>query len=198
MIGYLKGNLMFLGEETLIIDVGGVGYEVSATLDAMGSAVPGDAMEVFVYTLVREDDLRLFGFATLQERNLFEELMRVSGVGARSALLIISQLGEEGFVEAILTGNPLPLTRIKGIGKKIAERVLLEMKNRVSKLYKAGLASTSAGPSVRVSGGLLEVQEALLQLGFKRPQISTALSALGDRKDAPVEELISEALKRLR
>ncbi len=198
MIGYLKGNLLFLGEETLIIDVGGVGYEVSATLDAMGSAVPGDPMELFIHTLVREDDLRLFGFATLQERNLFEELMRVSGVGARSALLIISQLGEEGFVEAILTDNPLPLTRIKGIGKKIAERVLLEMKNRVSKLYKGGVATASAGPSVRVTGGLLEVQEALLQLGFKRPQISAALSALGERKDAPVEELITEALKRLR
>lgn len=198
MIGYLKGTLLFLGEESFIIDVGGVGYEVSPTLDAMGSAVPGGPIEVFVYTLVREDDLRLFAFATLQERTLFEELMKVSGVGSRSALLIISQLGEEGFVEAVLTGNPLPLTQIKGIGKRTAERVLLEMKDRVSKLYKAGLSSSSAGPASRVSGGLLEVQEALLQLGFKRPEVSAALSALGDRKDAPVEVLISEALKRLR
>ncbi len=197
MIGYLKGELLFLGEESLIIDVGGVGYEVSPTLDAMGSAVPGDPIEVFVYTLVREDELRLFGFATLQERTLFEELMRVSGVGSRSALLIISQLGEEGFVEAVLTGNPLPLTRIKGIGKRTAERVLLEMKDRVSKLYKAGVAATG-GPAIRVTGGLLEVQEALLQLGFKRPQVSAAISALGERKDASVEELITEALKRLR
>lgn len=197
MIGYLKGHLLFLGEETLIIDVGGVGYEVSPTLDAMGSAVPGDPIEVFVYTLVREDELRLFAFATLQERTLFEELMRVSGVGSRSALLIISQLGEEGFVEAVLTANPLPLTRIKGIGKRTAERVLLEMKDRVSKLYKGGIVAAS-GPAMRVTGGLLEVQEALLQLGFKRPQVSAALSALGDRKDDSVEELITEALKRLR
>jgi Holliday junction DNA helicase RuvA len=201
MIGYLKGTLLFLGDDTLIIDVGGVGYEVHPTLDAMGSATPGDDIEVFVHTLVREDDIRLFAFATLPERALFEELTRVSGVGAKSALLIISQLGEEGFVEAVLTSNPLPLTRIKGIGKRIAERVLLEMKDRVDKLYKGGVALSGTGnaqPASRVTGGLLEVQEALLQLGFKRPQVSAVMSSLADRKDAPVEELIREALKRLR
>ncbi len=198
MIGYLKGTLLFLEDELMVIDVGGVGYEVFPTLDAIAGSLPGDTVEVFVYTLVREDEISLYGFATRQERLLFEELMRVSGVGSRSAILIISQLGEEAFVEAVLTGNPMPLTRIKGIGKRTAERVLLEMKDRVSKLYKAGLPVGASSPQVRITGSLIDVQEALLGLGYKRPEISTALAALKDLQDAPVQELIREALVRLR
>lgn len=198
MIGYLKGTLLFVEDDHIIIDTGGVGYQVFATLDAMNQGIPGDPIEVFIHTLVREGELSLFGFATRTERALFEMLIQVSGVGPKSALTIISQLGENGFVEALLTDNPLPFTRIKGIGKKTAERVLIDMSDRVRKLYSGTLPTARGAAPMRVSGSLLDVQEALLGLGFKRPEINAALQACKELADQPTEAILREALKRLR
>jgi len=198
MIGYLKGKVVLLEQDSLVVATGGIGYEVQPTLSAMAQALQvGDEVEMLIHTLVREDEIRLFGFSTREERKLFEMLTSISGVGPRSALIIISQLGEEGFVETVLTGNPAPLTRIKGIGKRTAERVLLEMKDRVAKLYAGGVPARLT-PSSRLSSRLLEAQEALLGLGFRRPDISAALADLNQMKDGPVEEIIREALRRLR
>jgi len=146
---------------------------------------------------VREEELSLFGFSTRQERSLFELLMRVTGVGPRLALVIVSQLGEEAFIQAVLTGNPLPFTRIKGIGKRTAERVILDLKDKVSKLYSSGIPSVM-GPGVTLSARFLEAQEALVGLGFRRTEAAPALHALREMKEAPLEELIREALKRLK
>jgi len=198
MIGYLKGTVLFREEGLLVVEAGGIGFEISPTMSAYDRAgEPGDETELVIYTLVREEELSLFGFSTRQERSLFELLMRVTGVGPRLALVIVSQLGEEAFIQAVLTGNPLPFTRIKGIGKRTAERVILDLKDKVSKLYSSGIPSVM-GPGVTLSARFLEAQEALVGLGFRRTEAAPALHALREMKEAPLEELIREALKRLK
>jgi holliday junction DNA helicase RuvA len=198
MIGYLKGVVLFIEEDVLVLDVGGVGYEVHPTLSALSKAgVPGDDAELLIHTLVREDELKLFGFASREERALFLMLMQVKGVGYRLALLIISQMGDEGFVEAVLSANPVPLTRIKGIGKRTAERVILEMKDQVSKIYSGG-STGGLPPPAHMPAGLVEVQQALLGLGFRHAEVTAVLATMKELKGAAVEELIREALMRMR
>jgi len=198
MIGYLKGVVLFIEDDKMVVDVGGVGYEVYPTLTALSQAgLPGNDAELLIHTLVREDEIKLFGFASREERALFEMLMKVNGVGSRLAILIISQLGEDAFVETVISANPVPLTRIKGIGKRTAERVILELKDQVSKIYGAG-GTKGLPPPVHMPAGLVEVQQALLGLGFRQQEVSAVLATLKDMKDAPVEDLIREALQRMR
>ena len=198
MIGYLKGTVLVKEEGLLLVETGGVGFEVSPSLEAYEQAAePGGEAEFFVHTLLRENDISLYGFATRSEKALFELVMGVTGVGPRLALVVVSQLGEEAFIQAVLTANPQPLTRIKGIGKKTAEQIILDLKVRVTKLFSVGGLSTSARPPM-LSGGLLETQEALVSLGCRPPEVQSVLGTLRDMKDAPVEELIREGLKRLR
>ncbi|MBM4353807.1 MAG: Holliday junction branch migration protein RuvA [Deltaproteobacteria bacterium] len=199
MIGYLKGNLLQLLEETLIVDVGGVGYEVYPTRGILARCTaPGAEIELFVHTYVREEEIRLFGFVSLKERALFELLMSVSGVGSKNALHIISELGEETFVEAVLAGNPAPFLKVKGVGRKIAERVLLETRDKINKLFSAGGYAMPAMPATPLSSNFVQALEALISLGFRRSEAQAALNALKDRTKAPVEELLREALTRLR
>lgn len=198
MIGYLKGVVLFIEDEMIVLDVGGVGYEVHPTLNALNKAgLPGDDAELLIHTLVREDEIKLFGFASREERALFEMLMQVKGVGSRLALLIISQMGDEAFVETVISANPVALTRIKGIGKRTAERVILELKDRVSKIYSSG-GLRGLPPPAHMPAGLVEVQQALLGLGFRQAEVTSVLATLKDMKDATVEQLIREALLRMR
>jgi len=199
MIGYLKGTLVQLLEETLILDVGGVGYEVHPTRGVLARCTaPGAEVELFVHTYVREEEIRLMGFASLAERSLFELLMTVSGVGSKNALHIISELGEQAFVESVLSGNPAPFLKVKGVGRKIAERVLLETRDKVGKLFAGGGQHSFAMPATPLSSNFVQALEALLALGFRRSEAQAALNALKDRTKAPVDELLREALTRLR
>ncbi len=199
MIGYLKGTLIQLLEETLLLDVGGVGYEVYPTREVLARCTaPGAEVELFVHTYVREEEIRLIGFSSLAERGLFELLMTVSGIGSKNALHIISELGEQTFVEAVLSGNPAPFLKVKGVGRKIAERVLLETRDKVGKLFSGGHYGTPALAATPLSSNFVQAMEALLALGFRRSEAQNALNSLKDRTKAPVDELLRDALTRLR
>jgi Holliday junction DNA helicase RuvA len=199
MIGYLKGTLIQLLEETLLLDVGGVGYEVYPTREVLSRCTgPGAEVELYVHTYVREEEIRLIGFISLAERGLFELLMSVSGIGSKNALHIISELGEQTFVEAVLSGNPAPFLKVKGVGRKIAERVLLETRDKVGKLFSGGSLITAPMAATPLSSNFVQALEALLALGFRRSEAQAALNALKDRTKAPVDDLLREALTRLR
>lgn len=197
MIGYLRGSVLFRDDDYIVIDAGGIGFEVSLTDQALeGLPEVGETAQLFTHLIVRDDGFYLFGFTTREERSMFELLMTVSGVGPKNALTILSQLGEDGFIQALAAGNELPFTKVKGVGKKTAERIVVDLKDKVAKVFK-GTTIVSKGVPVRLSGNLLEVESALTSLGFKKTEILSALQGLRDRKDDPVEDLIREALRRV-
>jgi len=197
MIGYIKGTVLFKDDEHAVLEAGGVGFEVSLSGRASDALPPeGEVGELYIHTLVREDDISLFGFATRDERHIFLSLMTVNGVGPRNAMSVVSQLQDEEIIQALASANPIPFTKVKGIGKKTAERIVLDLKNKVGKIFFGSPVARSSA-AVKLAGNLLEVESALLALGYKRPEILAAIDPLRTRKDAPVEDLLREALRRM-
>ena len=167
MIGWLSGRVR---AGVLVLEVGGVGYEVQTPPALAAGLAPGAAAELFVHTLVREDQLALFGFATEQERDWFRRLLGVAGVGAKTALALLSSLSVDELVVAIESGDAARIARTPGIGRKTAERIVLELR---------GKAAAQGAPA----GGVLEdVRLALANLGYKPREIDRALA------DAPADD----------
>ncbi len=190
MIGFLRGRLAAKQPPSLLLDVGGVGYEVDAPMSTF-YRLPETGGEVILYThlVVREDAHILFGFATEAERALFRALIRVNGVGARMALAILSGLSCEEFHRCIEFGDAATLQRLPGIGKKTAERLIVEMRDRLPQAGDAAPAIAGA------SDPLAEAAEALVALGFKPAEAGRLLKQVEGRADS-VEDLIRLALKR--
>ncbi len=190
MIGFLRGRLAAKQPPSLLLDVGGVGYEVDAPMSTF-YRLPETGGEVTLYThlVVREDAHILFGFATEAERALFRALIRVNGVGARMALAILSGLSCEEFHRCIEFGDAATLQRLPGIGKKTAERLIVEMRDRLPQAGDAAPAVSGA------SDPLAEAAEALVALGFKPAEAGRLLKQVRAEADS-VEDLIRLALKR--
>ena len=145
MIGFLRGVLSAKHPPSLLLDVGGVGYEVEAPMSTFYTLPDvGQPVELFTHLLVREDAHVLFGFATGDERQLFRDLLKVSGIGARMALAILSGSSVEGFARCVQAGDVASLTRIPGIGRKTAERLIVEMRDR---LEKSSVSLAGPGPN---------------------------------------------------
>ncbi len=199
MIGFLQGVVIGREEDRILLNCHGVGYELHVSREVLNTlSDPGDEGSCFVYTLVREDEISLYGFASQEEKALFLLLHGVSGVGPKTALSILSGMGSEGFLQAVLSGNPLPFTQVKGIGKRIAERIVLELKDKTGKLFSGSISLTSSGRTAPSHGRRREVQDALLGLGYRIVEITKALDSLPPGDHATVEDEIREALKRLR
>ncbi len=198
MIGYLRGLVVYREEEVVVLDCDGVGYEVRATREALNRLPgPGEEGSCFVHTLVREDEISLYGFHSREERTLFELLNSVSGVGARTAMLLLSGLSSGDLIQAVLSSNPLPFTRVKGIGKRTAERIILELKDKMGRVYASAVVSSpSTGPAG--SRRVREAEQALVGLGFRPAEVAKALAGLVNRESLSVEELIREGLAKLR
>jgi len=190
VIGFLRGRLAAKQPPSLLLDVGGVGYEVDAPMSTF-YRLPETGGEVTLYThlVVREDAHILFGFATEAERALFRALIRVNGVGARMALAILSGLSCEEFHRCIEFGDAATLQRLPGIGKKTAERLIVEMRDRLPQAGDAAPAVSGA------SDPLAEAAEALVALGFKPAEAGRLLKQVRAEADS-VEDLIRLALKR--
>lgn len=194
MIGHLRGQLLRKQPQELLVDVGGVGYRVSIPLSTyyrLGE--PGSAVALHVHTHVREDALALYGFLTPTEQTLFERLMAVSGVGPKLALAILSGIETDELVGALAASDLARLTRIPGVGKKTAERLVLELKDRVKDL------AVPAAPSVAPAGALRDdVASALANLGYARADADRALDrSLKAHPEARFEELLRETLRLL-
>ena len=193
MIGRLHGKLLEINEPVALIDVGGVGYEVEVTAGAAANlaAKPEQAL-VFTHLAVRDDGQSLFGFASAAERDLFRSLIRVSGVGPKLGLALLSAVTPDQFATAVAGGDVAAITRVPGIGKKTASRLVMELRDRVGEL---AVAKTFGGERSPAREAVL----ALVALGYRENAAAQVVAevAEGDAKDDGVEHLIREALRRL-
>ncbi|MGV6826129.1 MAG: Holliday junction branch migration protein RuvA [bacterium] len=194
MIGRLRGRIINKQPPSLLIDVNGIGYEVEAPMSTF-YALPHNDEPVVLHThlLVREDAQILYGFASEADRSLFRTLLKVSGVGGKMALAILSGMTAEEFSQAIQAGDTAQLTRLPGVGKKTAERLIVEMRDRLEKLDlpDAGTSpSVSSGP--RSADG--DAVSALIALGYKPNEASKMVRAVASA-DMDTESLIKAALQ---
>ncbi len=190
MIGFLRGVLSAKQPPSLLLDVGGVGYEVSAPMSTFYQLPDvGTQVMIFTHLIVREDAHALYGFASEAERGLFRALIKVNGVGPRMALGILSGLSAEEFSRCIQQGDAPSLQRLPGIGKKTAERLIIEMRDR---LPDSGTAALPAADIVQ--DPVREATEALLALGYKPQEAGKLLKQIESGAET-VEDLIRLALK---
>lgn len=201
MIEYIRGGLAELSPATAVIDCNGLGYAVNISLNTYAAIQGKKECKLYIYEAIREDAYVLYGFADRQERELFLLLISVSGIGGNTARMILSALSPAELVNVISTENANLLKTVKGIGLKTAQRVIVDLKDKI----KTGTAS--AGSTIGSLNGMLsaanaQVQEeaiaALTMLGFAQiPSQKVVLAILKEEPDAPVEQVIKLALKRL-
>ncbi len=194
MIGLLKGAVIERRDNQITLLVGGVGHEIHCSLNAL-SLASGNSSELSLWThlVVREDVLQLYGFADKKERAVFRELIRVSGVGPKVALAILSGMDVDGLVQAVNSGDSSTLTKVPGIGKKTAERLVVEMRDRLSgqELPGGGTVDETSTPRNRAS----EAEAALVALGYKPVEATRMLSSVAHSESLSVEDMIRTALK---
>ena len=198
MIGFLRGRLAAKHPPVLLLDVGGVGYEVEAPMSTF-YGLPATGADVMLHThlVVREDAHILFGFGTERERSLFRELIRISGVGPRIALGILSGASVEEFHRCVETQDAASLTRIPGIGRKTAERLIIEMRDRLQVLAGAQSFEVRGRPGSGAGAGpspQAEAFSALVALGYKPAEVTRLLQKV-DPAVTKTEELIRHALR---
>ena len=199
MIAFLRGQLLENTGDSVVVEVAGIGYQVlvsGATLGALPAT--GSVAQLHIHShFVKDEPIRLYGFADADERRLFETLIGVQGVGPRVALAILAGLPPEELVRAISTADVARLKLIKGVGGKLAERLALELREKITLLRAARtLPSPTASASRVPKGPLGDVYGALLQLGFKPPEFEALLETMDGKR--PVEDLVREALAALR
>lgn len=193
MIGSLRGMVVQATPEMALIEVNGVGYTVHIPLSTyyeIERSAPQGPVRLFIHTHLREDELALFGFWTEREKRLFQKLIGVGGIGPRLARVILSGMAPDDLVAALAGGEVARLTTIPGIGRKTAERMVLELREQVSDLATEGVAHAGAEDE--------DVISALVNLGYKRAQAEQAVAA--ERRVAPggaFHELLRTSLRRL-
>lgn len=196
MIGYLQGTVLRSTPERVLLDVQGVGYEVHIPLSTyyeLERSGPQGRIALHIHTHLREDGIALFGFWTELERVLFEKLIQISGIGPRLARSILSGSPPAELVAAIRGGDVAKLSRTPGVGKKTAERIVLELRDRVH-----DLAIPEAGPQIRHEPGDEDLVSALVNLGYKPPLAERAVQeARREAPEAAFHELLRLSLKRL-
>ena len=198
MFYYLNGTVAHLGPYLAVIDCGGVGYACRTTNTTISQLRIGDKGKLFTYLNVREDAMELYGFATQEELNLFQLLLSVSGVGPKAALSILSANNPANLALSIITGDEKALTCAPGIGKKIAQRVILELKDKLAKgqTVAAGESYGGTGVTVIPENKLSEATAALAVLGYSQSEINLALKGV-DLDALTLEQIIKEALKKM-
>ena len=197
MFYYLEGTVTVLEPNLAVIDAGGVGFACHVTANTLSFLEKGKKARLYTYCNIKEDAFDLYGFHDMSEKRCFEMLLSVSGVGPKAALSILSATTPEGLAVAIVTDNDRLLTAAPGVGKRIAQRIILELKDKISKetatLKASGYVPPSADTS-GVGGKLNEVTAALTVLGYTPGEISAALRGV-DAESASVEEIIRMVLK---
>jgi Holliday junction DNA helicase RuvA len=198
MIAFLRGRVVEKHPNKVVVDIQGVGYEVHVPLSTYYEiGEEGSDVALRIYTHVREDALQLYGFLTDLERQLFERLIAISGIGPRLAVAVLSGMETGDLIAAVQRGDVARLTGIPNVGKKTAERIVLELRDRLMQMaasVAAGAPAASAGPE-RLRGDLLS---ALQNLGYHRPQAEKAIdTTLGASNDATFEEALKSALRKL-
>ena len=201
MIGFLSGKLVEKEANSVLVDVGGVGYEVTIPLSTfyeLGDV--GSEVQLRIFTHVREDALQLFGFKTAREKDLYLKLISVQGIGAKSGITMLSGMSADEIVGAIRTDNIARLTSIPGVGKKTAERMVIELRDKVGEMAAAAGAGAqvSAGSAVGSDEAFDDALSALVNLGYQRNAAEKALQqVMKNGADLNVQKLLRLALQRL-
>lgn len=199
MFYYLNGTVAEIAAGLAVIDCGGVGYACATTNYTLSQLKKGERARLYTYLHVREDIFELYGFASQQELNSFKMLIGVSGVGPKAALAILSATTPQNLALSIVTEDEKALTAAQGIGKKIAQRIILELKDKLAKEQSSfTVQGGGSGAVPKPLGGSKsgEAAAALAVLGYGSQEISTALKGI-DMDDLPLEEIIRQALKKM-
>ena len=198
MFYYLKGVVGHVAPNLAVIDCGGVGYACRTTSYTLAALQVGEKSKLFTHLNVREDAMELYGFSTENECNCFRMLIGVSGVGPKAALSILSSTTPEGLATAIITGQEKALTVAPGIGKKIAQRIILELKDKLAKGQLPAAEESFGGSGVTVipQDKTSEASAALAVLGYNPAEINAALKGL-DLDALTLEEIVRQALRKM-
>ncbi len=200
MFYYLYGTVAHVAPYLAVLDCGGVGYACKPTNFTLSTLRKGEKAKLYTHLAVKEDDVTLYGFATEEERNLFLLLLSVSGVGPKAALSILSTSSPSSLALAIITGDLKALTSAAGVGKKLAQRIVLELKDKLAKEQDAQFQNGGISPAnldtAIPEDKLSEAGAALQVLGYHQNEINAALKGL-DVSALTLEELVKQALKRL-
>ena len=197
MFSYIKGNLEGKNIDNIIVDVGGIGFKIymsANSINRVGEA--GNAVKVYTYMKVMEDDISLYGFCTNEELKMFEQLIGVSGVGAKSALNILSNICPSSFALAIISGDVNTLKSLPGIGAKSAQRMILELKDKMKTQDAIATESAPVYNNIVKNDKMRDAIEALQVLGYARKDIDMAISNI-DASNMSVEDIIKQGLKYL-
>ena len=200
MIAYLKGRVLTITSETAIIEVGGVGYELYCSGGAFRKITVGEIVELYTYLQVKEDGITLFGFSSPKEKELFLKVISVSGVGPKMGIAILTGLSADEFTQAIATADVKRLSAVKGLGKKTAEKIVLELHGKIS---AAEVMNASADPiSAAIDLGVQSVSaqdeeaiSALMGLGFTKNESANAVKRAKEQGASTTEEIIRKALQ---
>lgn len=197
MIYSVRGKIIHKGTDMAVIECGGVGYACRTTLSSLsGMGRIGEETMLYTYLHVREDSVELFGFLTEQELNCFKMLITVSGVGPKVGLTILSDTNPERFALIVATGDYKEFTKTKGVGPKLAQRVVLELKDKITKEQLSSAGSTETiFESTAGGGNVSEAVSALVVLGYSQSEAASAVAKLDPA--LPVEELIRQSLKKM-
>lgn len=198
MFYYLSGTVAHLAPYLAVIDCGGVGYACRTTNTTLAALKKGEKGKLFTHLNVREDAVELYGFATQEELNLFQMLISVSGVGPKAALSILSSGSPANLALSIITGDEKALTCAPGVGKKIAQRVILELKDQLAKGQQLSMGEGYGGTGITVipENKLSEASAALAVLGYSQSEINAVLRDV-DLESLSLEEVIRTALRKM-
>ena len=193
----VRGKLIHTTTACAVVECGGVGYNCQTTMNTLKQIKLGSEVMLYTYLNVREDAMELFGFATKTELETFKTLISVSGVGPKAGLAILSELSPEQVAMAIATDDIKTITRAQGVGKKLAQRVILELKDKLAKAIGTadGIPVTSSAAAATVSGNVPKAIEALGVLGYTPADVSPVLATLDS--SLPVEQLIAMTLRQM-
>ena len=195
MIGRLHGVLLHKEPPALLVDVGGVAYELEAPMTTFYELpAVGDAVTLFTHLVIREDAHLLYGFVRESQRRLFRDLLKVNGVGPRVALAVLSGLPDEEFARCVAEEDIARLTKVPGIGRKTAERLVIEMRDKLPRDAPAPATRPTAGTGIAPSDPVGEAVSALVSLGYKPNEASRAVRGVS-AKGMNAEEIIRRALK---
>ena len=202
MIAYLKGKVLTITSETAIVEVGGVGYELYCSGGAFRKITVGETVELYTYLQVKEDGITLFGFGAPKEKELFLKVISVSGVGPKMGIAILTGLSADEFTRAVATADVKRLSAVKGLGKKTAEKIVLELHGKISAAevmsasedpFTKALENASA-PTAALSALEEEAVSALMGLGFTRSESTQAVKRAKEQGAKSVEDIIRKAL----
>ncbi len=194
MIAYLKGKLVIKSVDYIVIDVQGIGYKVYMAKTAIDKLEKEKEIKVYTYLKVREDDISLFGFNTLEELHMFELLISVGGIGAKSAIAILSNITPSKFALAVITSDVNTLKKLQGIGPKTAQRIILELKDKIKTEETIENQENTIKQEEQIQEDMEELIQALQVLGYRRYEINNILSKI---KEETLEDRIKEALQYL-